>query len=129
MYTPPRARESSKSPPFVVRIRPIKPLKGPICPYEKGGNILRAFLYARKHWPTTPFRTVSAQALEAVYESNRVDGLPRVLFVVAKQVEAPLRGKMHGVIRRQFRRRGKTAFKFALQSLRKEKKGISSNSS
>jgi len=114
---------STSTVPFTARVRPIKALEGPVCPYEKGSNILRAFLYARKTWPNKQFRTVSAQAMEAVYESNRVDGLPRVLFAVSRETEAPLRGKMHGVIRRRFRRRAKMAFKMAIQYLRKENKG------
>lgn len=104
----------------MARIRPIKPLTAPVCPHESGSNILRAFLYARKRWPTTPFRTISALALQAVYDSNRVDGLPRAIFVVSKEVEAPLRGKMHGFIRGRFKQRAKAAFKEALEAFRKD---------
>ncbi len=125
LYAPPihSSSNTSLTPPFLARIRPIKPLKGPVSPYEKGSNILRGFLYARQKWPNSPFRTVSPQAMEAIYESNRVDGLPRVLFVVSKEVETPLRGKMHGTLRAMFRRRAKVAFKFAIEGLRREDKG------
>lgn len=72
----------------------------------------------------TPFANVSSQAMEAVYESLRVDGLPRVVFGVSKDVEKPLRGKLHGCLRHQFKRRGKVAFKIALETLRRENPGI-----
>jgi len=62
--------------------------------------------------------------MEAVYESLRADGLPRVVFGVSKDVERPLRGKLHGCLRHRFKRRGKMALKCAIESLRKENRGI-----
>ena len=58
-------------------------------------------------------------------ESYRVDGLPRVVFVVSTEVEKPLRGKMSSVLRHRFKRRMKTAFRMALEEKRKEDKGSS----
>ena len=111
--------------PFHIRLRPIKPLVTPSAPPCHGSLILRSFLYARKYWPDQPFRNVAAQALEAVNESYRVDGLPRVVFVVSTEVEKPLRGKMSSVLRHRFKRRMKTAFRMALEEKRKEDKGSS----
>jgi hypothetical protein len=110
--------------PFRVRLRPIKPLLSSPAPLCQGSLVLRTFLYARKKWPLQPFRQVAAQALEAVRDSQRVDGLPRVVFVVSSEVEKPLRGRMHGVIRHRFKRRMKAAFRIALEEKRKEDKGI-----
>src|SRR5947207_5517456 len=109
--------------PFEARIQPIKPLVSPACPHESGTFILRAFLYARRKWPWTSFANVASQAMEAVYESLRVDGLPRVIFGVSKDVERPLRGKLHGFLRHRFKRRGKMAFKYAIEGLRRENTG------
>lgn len=109
--------------PFHIRLRPIKPLVTPSAPPSHGSLILRSFLYARQHWPEQPFRNVAAQALEAVNESYRVDGLPRLVFVVSTEVEKPLRGKMSSVLRHRFKRRMKTAFRMALEEKRKEDKG------
>ena len=54
-----------------------------------------------------------------------MDGLPRVVFGVSKDVEKPLRGKLHGCLRHRFKRRGKMAFKIALETLRREDPSIS----
>lgn len=108
------------NPAFTARIRSIKPLSGSVCPLYSGPVILRAFLYAREKWPTQPFRAVSGRALEAVYNSFRVDGLPRLVVSVSKDVEKPLRGKLRGTIRHRFKRRGTRAFRQALEGLRQE---------
>jgi hypothetical protein len=76
-------------------------------------------------WPGRPFSAVTSQALEAIYDSLRVDGLPRVIFGVSKEVEKPLRGKMSPVLRHRFKRRGKMALKMALQQLRREDESTS----
>lgn len=111
-------------PTFTARIRPIKQLKFHPCPHHSGSIILRAFLYAREKWPTVSFRNVVTPSLEAVYESFRRDGLPRVVFVASKEVEQPLRGKLTSVLRHRFKRRAKLAFKMALEGIRREKEGI-----
>ena len=58
--------------------------------------------------------------LEAVYDSMRIDGLPRVVFAVGKDVEQGLRGKLHGYLRGKFKRRGRMAFKIAMEEIRKK---------
>ena len=114
---------SRQNPPFIARILPISPLKSPLPPLESGSNILRSFLYARSKWPYSPYRANAAYAMETIYNTFRVDGLPRVVFVVAKEVQQPLRGKLNAVIRHQFKRRGKAALKRALEELRRENEG------
>jgi hypothetical protein len=120
--TPPTTgrKPAAPRPIFTARMLPIKTLKEPVCPHETGPNLLRTFLYARSKWPDQPFRNCAARASEAVHESNRIDGLPRVVFAVGKGVQALLRGKLHSVIRSKFKRRAKTAFKCALEDLRRE---------
>lgn len=59
-------------------------------------------------------------ALEAVYDSMRVDALPRVVFAVGKSVEKPLRGELHGYLRGKFKRRAKQAFRVALEEIREK---------
>jgi hypothetical protein len=109
---------------FEARVKPIKPLRATACPHELGPIILRAFLYARQKWPHMSFGKVAPQALEAIYDSFRVDGLPRVVFTVMKEVEKPLRGKLNSTLRHRFKRRGKMAFKLAIEQLRRENAGI-----
>jgi hypothetical protein len=106
--------------PFIAKIQPIGRLTAPIAPYADGTNILRAFLYARGRWPQLGFRNVSSKSMQAVYETNRIDGLPRVVFVVSKGVENLLKGKLHGVLRRRYKKRGRWAFIAALHELKKE---------
>jgi RNase P protein component len=111
-------------PAFAVRAKPIQPLTAQPPPHLKGPKILQAFLYARKHWPNYPLRSVLSDAMEAIYESRRVDGLPRVIFSVSKEVATPLRGKLQAALRHRFKRVGRTAFKVALETLRRENHGI-----
>jgi hypothetical protein len=110
--------------PFTAKLQPIQRLTRPAAPYTLGPNILRAFIYARQHYPDIPFRWASAHALQAVYESNRIDGFPRVMFTVSKEVEKLLIGKLHGLLRRRFKTRGRRAFIDALDQLRRERQGI-----
>jgi RNase P protein component len=60
----------------------------------------------------------------ALYNSRLRDGLPRVVYVVSKEVEAPLRGKMGAILRHKFKRKGKAAFKQALEGLRRDNPSI-----
>ena len=60
-----------------------------------------------------------------MYDSMRVDGLPRVVFAVGKDVESVLRGKLHGYLRGKFKRRARMAFKIALEEIRKKNLSIS----
>ena len=50
----------------------------------------------------------------------RVDGLPRVVFTVGKDVEQGLRGKLHGYLRGKFKRRARMAFKISMEEIRKK---------
>jgi len=61
-------------------------------------------------------------SLEAVYDSMRIDSLPRVVFAVGKSVEKPLRGTLHGYLRGKFKRRAKQAFRIALEEIRRKNK-------
>jgi hypothetical protein len=112
-------------PAFILRANPIQPLKTRPCPHLAGPRILQAFLWARKRFPGRPVLKGLPWSFQAVYESRRVDGLPRVVFVVSKDISVPLRGKMSGVIRHRAKNRGRTAFKLALEGLRRTKKGMS----
>jgi hypothetical protein len=125
VYTPGGTVVNNKDPrlstaPFTAKIQPIGRLTGPIPPYADGPNILRAFLYARQRWPHLGFRTVSSKAMQAVYETNRIDGLPRVVFTVSTGVEKLLKGNLLGVLRKKFKKRGRWAFIMALHELKKE---------
>ena len=105
---------------FEARIHPISPILKPPATYASGPVILRAFLHARTRHGRTPFRMLTDQSLEAVYDSMRIDGLPRVVFAVGKDVEQGLRGKLHGYLRGKFKRRGRVAFRLAMEEIRKQ---------
>lgn len=109
--------------PFTAKLQPIKRLTVRAAPYTLGTTILRAFIYARQHFPDMAFRWASTKALQAVYESNRIDGFPRVMFSVSKEVEKMLRGKLHGLLRRRFKTRARRAFIAALKQVCSERKG------
>jgi RNase P protein component len=102
-------------------------LNRPSLRHLKGPNTIRAFLYAREHWPERSFIRTAPAAFMALYNSRLRDGLPRVIYVVSKEVEAPLRGKMGSVLRHKFKRKGKSAFKHALEGLRKDDPSYSSS--
>lgn len=109
--------------PFTAKLQPIQRLTDPAAPYTLGPNMLRAFIYARQRYPDIPVRWASERAIQAVYESNRIDGFPRVMFNISKEVEKLLIGKLHGFIRRRFKMRGRRAFIDALDQLRREREG------
>jgi hypothetical protein len=113
---------------FVVNVQPIGPLKTPPAPLAKGSNMLRAFLWAREHFPQSNLIEVKEKAVEAVYESHRVDGLPRVIFALAKEVRNPLNIKIQigGILRHRFKRRARRAFRDAIEELRRKDPSITS---
>jgi hypothetical protein len=124
-FTPTPSPNANKSDgvPFTAKLQPIKPLTVHAAPYTLGTTILRAFIYARQHFHDLAFRWASAKALQTVYESNRIDGFPRVMFIVSKEVEKLLTGKLHGLLRRRFKTRARRAFIAALKQICSERKG------
>src|SRR5271169_1784084 len=115
--SPKHRMQTQDLPSFFVRIKPIPPLTKPPAPYASGPVILRAFIYARTRHKRYPFRLMADTSLEAVYDSMRIDSLPRVVFAVGKSVEKPLRGTLHGYLRGKFKRRAKQAFRIALEEI------------
>src|SRR5271170_5301478 len=117
---PKHRMQTQDLPSFYVRVKPIPLLIKPPATYASGPVILRAFIHARTRHKRQPFRMMADQSLEAVYDSMRVDSLPRVVFAVGKSVEKPLRGVLHGYLRGKFKRRARQAFRVALEEIRKK---------
>jgi hypothetical protein len=109
---------------FDVQILPIAPLTSLPCPYEDGTKYLRAFLYGRSRWPNQPFGKVRWLAYQAVHDSYRVDGLPRVVWALGEKARQPFLGKSVGFMRRRYQRRAKRAFGLALEQLLNESEGM-----
>ena len=106
---------------FLLVALPIGVRSSPACPNESGPFILRAFLHAREMIPFKPFRLTAGNVLQDVHDSTRVDGLPRVVITVHQDVAKPLRGKLHGYLRKAFRKKGRKAVTIAITQLREEK--------
>lgn len=106
----------------MVNIKPIVMLTQPIAPLAKGPNILRAFLWAREKYPDRNFGEVKDEAMEAVYSSHRVDGLPRIAWTLGKDVRQIVNGrvKVGGVLRHKVKRRARAAFREAVEGALKE---------
>ena len=104
---------------FVVHVRPIPKLTSHPAPLAEGPIILRAFLWARQNYPTRNFMEVKDIALDAVYQSHRVDGMPRVVFGLMKDVRTVMGTKVRlsGVLRHRFKRRAKQAFREAMEQI------------
>ena len=105
---------------FVVHVRPIPKLASRPAPLAEGPTILRAFLWARQHYPHLNFMEVKDRALDAVYQSHRVDGLPRVVFGLLKDVRTVVGAKVQlsGVLRHRFKRRARQAFREAMEQIK-----------
>jgi hypothetical protein len=114
-------------PAFQLRVRAIKRLTAPVIPRVKGSNLLQAFLWARQNAPDKAFLQIYLHAYDAVYAARRIDGLPRVVFLVSKDVAVPLRGSLKSYLRHQFKRRAKEAFRLTLEALRRAEPGMFPN--
>jgi hypothetical protein len=114
----------------VVNIRPIAQLTEPPASQARGPHVLRAFLWAREKYPDRNFNDVRDEAMEAVYSSYRVDGLPRIVFGLGKDVRMIVnnRVKVGGVLRHKVKRRAKAAFREALEGERQINPGTKSPS-
>lgn len=84
--------------------------------------MLRSYLYAREMWPEKAYWDVGVEARSAIHDSFRIDGLPRVTFALRGKKE--LEGRLKAFWRIWFLRRGKVAFRKAIEEIRAQNPGI-----
>jgi hypothetical protein len=119
----PKSASSNKSI-FNVRVMATDPLTAPVPSPTTGSRRLRTFLLLRERYPDNLVKEKWEDLFTRTHDMERLEGVPRVAFVLGKEVAKEGLGDTKAALRNRFRRRAKVAFRIALERIRSEESGV-----